>query len=189
MLLISERIELYSWLAADLLRAVEGAVRDFGGQRYGTVEQVRHLRESAIGDLQLAYAFLGVGLRLGQGGGVGLEAVDQRKAGRIIGAGVDLGARRQLLQSLREAVVGVAQVIRRIHRGQIIQDTQGHGVLLFGRVDLRRVPECAPNVLFPWVACLRVVAVASGPFFGLVVRDFIASRGVSSSGTVRASLL
>ena len=49
-----------------ILRAVEGAVRGFGSQRNGAVEQAGDLRESAIGDLQQAYAFTGVGVRLGK---------------------------------------------------------------------------------------------------------------------------
>ena len=50
-----------------ILRGVEGAVRGFGSQRHGPVEQACHLRECAIGHLQKAHAFSGVGLRLGQG--------------------------------------------------------------------------------------------------------------------------
>ena len=97
-----------------ILAGVEGAVRGFGSQRYGPVEQVRHLRQRAIGYCQQAHALTGVGLRLGQGHGVGLQAIDQRKAGGIVRAGVDLRSRRQLLQHGVQAVIGVVQVVFRV---------------------------------------------------------------------------
>jgi len=55
-----------------------------------TVEQVRHLRESTIGNLEQTHTLHGVGLRLGERRLVGLEAIHQRKTGSIVGTGVDL---------------------------------------------------------------------------------------------------
>ena len=88
------------------------------------------MRESAIGDLEQTYALLGVGLRLGQGLRVGLQTVYQGKASGIVCTGVDLRTGGQLLQYGVQAVGGVIEVVFRIHRGEIVQYAQGHGVLL-----------------------------------------------------------
>jgi hypothetical protein len=95
--------------------------------------------------LQQSDTLLGVGLRLGKSNGVGLKTIHQRKAGGIVRAGVDLRTGRQLLQHGVQSVSGVIQVVFRIHRGEIIQDTQGHGVLLVGCVDLRFPSGSAPD--------------------------------------------
>ncbi len=73
MMSISSRIDLYSWLAEVCCAPVRVLFETSVAQRHGTVEQIRHLRESAIGHLQQADALTGVGLRLGQRRLIGLQ--------------------------------------------------------------------------------------------------------------------
>ena len=142
-------------VCGQVLVRVEGAVRGFGSQRHGPVEQVRHLRQRAIGHRQQAHTFSRIRLRLGQGRGIGLQAVYQRKTGCVVRAGVDLRSGRQLLQHGVQAVVGGVQAVLRVDGGEVVQDAQGHGVLLVGCVDLRPVPVSAPIFCVTLGCCFR----------------------------------
>jgi hypothetical protein len=85
------------------------------------------------------------------------------------------------LQRRCQAIACVIEIVFRIHRGEVIQDAQGHGVLL---VDAWICGSCALALPFfsSRVAAFGSVATASCPFFGVALGDFMQHAKVSSAG-------
>src|SRR6185437_9348307 len=99
---------------------IDGRVRRLSGQCDSAVQQGSYLRERAIGGLQHADAVRSIELRLRQRSNVGLQAVGDRQAGCVVGAGVDPQAGRQLSQCLLQGGLRVGQRILRRQGGDVI---------------------------------------------------------------------
>jgi hypothetical protein len=106
--------------AALLVR--DGAGGRFRGQRDRAIEQRGDLRKCAVCYLQFANAVSGVACRLRQSRDVGLQAVGNGEAGRIVRAAVDARTRRQLLQRRVQTIAGDVQLVFRSNSSNIIEN-------------------------------------------------------------------
>ena len=137
------------------LRAVEGAVRGLGGQSHGTVEQVRHLRESAVGHLQQSHTFRGVDLGLRQSGLVRLESIDQREAGGIIGAGVDLEPEDNCCRVVERLLLVLFRLFAAYIAERLFKTPRDMGYSLWDALICVPFPCCAPIVFVALGCCSR----------------------------------
>ena len=170
MLLISDRIDWYSWLAAascDELRVpFEASVASVTARlsRLVTCESApsatcRRPTPSVALVCDWVKRLL-----------VGLQAVDQRKAGRVVRAGVDLRTGRQLLQTSSTGCCWCCSGCSpRTPRRDYSRHPGTWGSPCWMR-GFAALPASAPIFCLTLGCCFRFGTVASGPFFGVGTR-------------------